>query len=304
MALLRQIYGAQTDKLKVEQRSFQVPSKSTAIDLTVVYSAHHLEINASDSGHNDRFVVQEVIKDIAQNQPLIDVARDQKRFKVVVLNEVDKLTKEAQHALRRTMEKYTPMCRLILVCNNSSKVIEAVRSRCLCIRIAAPSIEEICRILSNIAKKEGLTLPDPLAQTIAKQSERNLRLAILMLEATKIKQYPFKPNQEPEKADWEIFVDHIAKEILDEQSPARLLAVRTKLHELLIHCIPPSLIIKQLTEALIPKLDTALKHHIIKWAAFYEHRLQCGSKPIFHLEAFVAKFMSIYRSFLIHNFGE
>lgn len=62
---------------------------------------------------------------------------------VLVLNEVDKLSREAQHSLRRTMEKYSASCRLILCCNSSSKVTEAVRSRCLNVRVNAPTEEEV-----------------------------------------------------------------------------------------------------------------------------------------------------------------
>lgn len=62
---------------------------------------------------------------------------------VLVLNEVDKLSREAQHSLRRTMEKYSASCRLILCCNSSSKVTEAIRSRCLNVRINAPSEAQV-----------------------------------------------------------------------------------------------------------------------------------------------------------------
>jgi replication factor C subunit 3/5 len=66
---------------------------------------------------------------------------------VIVLTEVDRLSKSAQHALRRTMEKYMTTCRLILVANSTARVIPAIKSRCLGIRVAAPTTKEICAVL-------------------------------------------------------------------------------------------------------------------------------------------------------------
>ena len=62
---------------------------------------------------------------------------------VILLVEADKLTREAQQALRRTMEKYIASCRLILCCQSTSRVLPAIRSRCLAIRVAAPTIDEV-----------------------------------------------------------------------------------------------------------------------------------------------------------------
>jgi replication factor C subunit 3/5 len=59
-------------------------------------------------------------QEMARSRP-ID-SKGKKGYKVLVLNEVDRLTKEAQHSLRRTMEKYSAACRLVLCCNNASRV--------------------------------------------------------------------------------------------------------------------------------------------------------------------------------------
>lgn len=297
LCTLKELYGDVAEKLKSEHRVIKIPNKSTSVELVTISSNYHIELNPSDVGFQDRVVVQDIIKEIAQSRPIHTAVT--KPFKVVVLNEVDRLSKEAQHALRRTMEKYMSSCRLILCCNSTCKVIEPVRSRCLMIRVPAPTTQEIVDILHRICKKENVVLPNELANRIAEQSERNLRKAILTLEATKTKQYPFQPSQQLEKADWEIFVIQLAKEITEEQSAKRLMTIRSKLYELLSHCIPPEIIIKSLTLELMKKLDSELKYELIKWASYYEHRLQIGSKAIFHLEAFVAKFMAIYKRFLI-----
>ncbi|CAA0809776.1 Replication factor C subunit 3 [Striga hermonthica] len=303
MALLRQIYGPSADKVKVENKNWKVDAGSRTIDveLTTLSSTHHVELSPSDAGFQDRYVVQEIIKEMAKNRP-IDT-KGKKGFKVLVLNEVDKLSREAQHSLRRTMEKYSSSCRLILCCNSSSKVTEAIRSRCLNMRINAPTDGEIVKVLEFIGKKEGLQLPSGFADRIAQQSNRSLRRAILSLEACRVQQYPFTANQPIPPMDWEEYVSEIASSILKEQSPKRLFEVRGKVYELLVNCIPPEIILKRLLYELLKKLDSELKHEISHWAAYYEHRLRLGQKAIFHLEAFVAKFMSVYKGFLIETFG-
>ncbi|KAL5720600.1 Subunit of heteropentameric Replication factor C (RF-C) [Ranunculus cassubicifolius] len=303
MAVLRQMYGAGVEKVKLENKTWKVDAGSRTLDLelTTLSSTHHVEMNPSDAGFQDRYVVQEIIKEMAKNRP-ID-AKGKKGYKVLVLNEVDKLSREAQHSLRRTMEKYSASCRLILCCNSSSKVTEAVRSRCLNVRISAPPEEEITKVLEFIGKKENLQLPPGFVARIATQSNRSLRRAILLFETCRVQQYPFTSNQVIPPMDWEQYVCEIASDIMQEQSPKRLFLVRGKMYELLINCIPPVIILKRLLSELLKKLDAELKHEVCHWAAYYEHRMRLGQKAIFHIEAFVAKFMSIYKTFLIETFG-
>ena len=105
------------------------------------------------------------------------------------------------------------------------------------------------------------------------------------------------------RADWENFIDHVAKLIIQEQTPDRLLLVRSKLYELLTNCIPPEVVLRTLVAVLLRRVDDQIKTEIVHWAAYYDHRMELGSKPIFHLEAFIAKFMAIYKRFLVESFG-
>jgi len=257
-------------------------------------SMYHVELNPSDAGFYDVDVIQYLVKETARSQTLTGPS-----FKVLILNEVDHVTKKAQHALRRTMEKYAATCRIILLCNNLSRVIDAVRSRCLAIRVPAPTPTDTRAVLQKVAKKEGFKLPEELGGQMAMISEGNLRRAILILEATKANNQVLSPTSKVEIADWEIFVQRMAQDILQEQSPRRLLHLRSALYELLGACIPPEIVLKKLTQELMHKLDSQLKYETAEWAAYYEHRIQLGSKPIYHLEAFVAKFMALYRRFLV-----
>ena len=89
----------------------------------------------------------------------------------------------------------------------------------------------------------------------------------------------------------------MASEVLQEQSPAKLVSCRTKFYDLLSNCIPADTILRTLASELQKRMESAeLKHMVMEMAAYYEHRMQCGSKAIFHLEAFLAKFMSHYKN--------
>ncbi len=204
------------------------------------------------------------------------------------------------------MEKYMSTCRIILQCNSISKVIEPLQSRCLSIRIPAPKHNTVIEIIKQISIKKRVAIDNEFANEIPIKSNRNLRKALLILQIscnetnellgtdikTKIKQ-----------SLWQLFIDEIAKIIVEEQPPQRLLLARQKLYELLGNCIPANVIFKRLTIALMENVDDSLKQEIVECAAFHEHRMQLGSKAIIHLEAFLAKFMFIYKKWQASFFG-
>ncbi|ORZ39302.1 DNA clamp loader [Catenaria anguillulae PL171] len=270
MATLRALYGPGVDKVKLDHRQIVTPS-NRKIDLTLLVSNYHIEINPTDAGNNDRLIVQDLIKEIAQTQN-IDAA-SANRFKAVVISDADNLSLAAQHALRRTMEKYMANLRIILCCTSSSKIIPAIQSRCLLVRVAAPTAEE-----------------------------RNLRRAILMLEALYVQSgSPSHISANTDLSgieyDWEAFLSEIANNIIAEQSADRLALIRPKLYDLLVHCIPPSVIIKTLAMYLTNRVPEGVRADMISITAHYEYSMCQGTKPIFHLEAFVAKAMATYKRF-------
>lgn len=304
MALLKEVFGNGVERVKLEHRSFKT-STNKVIEISTIGSNYHIECNPSDAGNNDRFVIQEVIKEIASHGTLQSASLGNKSFKVVILTEVDRLSKQAQAGLRRTMEKYSAQCRIILICNSPSKIIEPLRSRCLGIRIPAASIADVAKILMDIGKKESAACPEDLAIRMAVASECNIRRALLMLEVAKVQvqNSPLTSQTQVQLPDWELYIMKLAREVLQEQSPSKLLQVRDMFYELLTNCIPADIIMTTLTRELMKPLDDELKHELAHWAAYYEHRIQLGSKEIFHLEAFVAKFMSIYKKWLVAMFS-
>ncbi|KAI8328885.1 replication factor C subunit 5 [Chlamydoabsidia padenii] len=293
--LLKEIYGDNVEKVKIDERPF-VTSSNKKIVYTVVSSNYHMELQPSELGNNDRVIVQEVIKDAAQNQQVFSGAKHP--FKVVVIDQADALTRDAQAALRRTMEKYTTNMRLILCCNNLNKIIAPVRSRCLLIRVSRPSLDETARVLQLVAQKENVVLPTSLAKSIGEQVHCDLRAALLSFESTAVRHDDLTDIQRAEKLDWEVMICGIAKDIVDEQSPAKLLAIRKKLYELLTHCIPSPLILKYMSLELFNIIqEDDIRRKIIDQAAIHEYRLRMGQKEIFHLESYVATIMSIYKRY-------
>jgi len=138
---------------------------------------NYLELNASDERGID--VVRQKVKDFARTKAISNVP-----FKVIFLDEADALTKEAQQALRRTMENYTNTCRFIMSCNYSSRIIDPIQSRCVVFRFKLLEKKDIREVLNRIAEKENLTISEDAFDILYEGSEGDCRRAINLLQAT------------------------------------------------------------------------------------------------------------------------
>jgi replication factor C small subunit len=134
-----------------------------------------LELNGSDERGID--TVRGTIKNYARSAPLGDVS-----FKILFLDECDQMTSEAQASLRRTMERYSTICRFILSCNYSSRIIEPIQSRCGVFRFRSLEPAEVRSYLERIAKAEKRVVTPAAYDAMLKISEGDLRRAVNLLQ--------------------------------------------------------------------------------------------------------------------------
>ncbi|KAI6295882.1 Subunit of heteropentameric Replication factor C (RF-C), partial [Pyricularia oryzae] len=145
-----------------------------------------LELNASDE--RGISIVREKVKDFARMQltnppPGYKSKYPCPPFKIIILDEADSMTQDAQSALRRTMETYSKITRFCLICNYVTRIIDPLASRCSKFRFKSLDQENARSRLEDIAAKEGVALEDGAVDALIKCSEGDLRKAITFLQS-------------------------------------------------------------------------------------------------------------------------
>ncbi len=138
---------------------------------------NYLELNASDDRGID--VIRNQIKEFAKLKSLTTIP-----YKIICLDEADSLTKDAQQALRRTMEKYSASCRFILACNEISKIMDPIQSRCVIFKFKPLREESLSDLIDRIAKGEGLKVDNDAKDTLIQASRGDVRKLTNILQAT------------------------------------------------------------------------------------------------------------------------
>lgn len=131
------------------------------------YQENILELNASDERGID--IIRNKVKDFARTKSFNDIP------KLCILDEADSLTREAQQALRRTMETFSNTCRFCLLANYSSKIIDPIQSRCTVFRFKPLEKDEIISIINNIAKNEKLKIDEKAIDALIEVGEGDVR---------------------------------------------------------------------------------------------------------------------------------
>ncbi|KAI0003286.1 P-loop containing nucleoside triphosphate hydrolase protein [Russula compacta] len=151
------------------------------------FRARVLELNASDE--RGISIVREKIKNFARQTPRAEtVASDGKKYpcppyKIIILDEADSMTQDAQAALRRIMENYARITRFCLVCNYVTRIIEPLASRCSKFRFKPLDTSSARDRLEHIAAIEQVPINDAVISTLISTSSGDLRRAITYLQS-------------------------------------------------------------------------------------------------------------------------
>ncbi|MEK6940583.1 MAG: replication factor C small subunit [Nanoarchaeota archaeon] len=244
-----------------------------------------LALNASDSRGID--VIRNEVKDFARTKSMHG------KIKIIFLDEADALTREAQQALRRTMEIYAHSTRFILSCNFSSKIIDPISSRCTVFRFRPLEKEALSNVIDNISKKENLKIAGDAKESLINLSHGDVRRAENILQScasinktiTKNSIFEIVSAAQPEEIR-SVLALAINKDFIKSRS--KLLDVMLK------QGLSGLDIIKQVSEETWNlKVSDEIKYQILVHCGETEFRMVEGADEFLQLEAFLARLSSL-----------
>jgi replication factor C small subunit len=244
-----------------------------------------LELNASDE--RGIGMVREKVKKFSKWSGFADIP-----FKIIILDEADEMTSDAQTALRRVIEETAKFCRFIFIANNISKIIDPIQSRCATFKFTTIPEEDVISRLGEIAKKEKVKAEKKGLKAIYDYSEGDLRHAINLMQATaslgEISEENVLASAGLTKTS---DVDGILKIALSGKVPE----AREKMIELIkVYGMSESDFLKYLNSAVFKSKHDKLSD-ILEVIAKYDYRILVGANSEIQLSAMLAELAKIER---------
>ncbi len=246
-----------------------------------------LELNASDE--RGIKVIREKVKVFAQ----YFTPTEEAPFKLVILDEADMMTAEAQTALRRIMEINARVTRFILICNYLNRIISPIQSRCAIFRFRRLSYEDAKEYLSMICSKEGIDCSEALIKKIYEVSMGDLRKAVNLLQSA-VTVTGGSPTPE------------VIDEIIGKASPEAVSKVvdflrlgdfnnaRSTLYDFIsVSGLDASEVLRMLYSELLSR--NLLTPEVAEALAETEYRIQFSSNPEIQLIALLSRLLNLMR---------
>lgn len=254
-------------------------SGSKPTKITIKQSEHHVIINPYNN-NGDRYIIQEVVNAYAKRiSP--NAYQSTKSFRSVLINDIDTLPYHAQMSLRRTMEKYSDTCRFLMICNSLAKIIDPLKSRCVCVRIRSPGNYEIINTLLRICCSEKYTLTLDRMNRILRLANRNIKKAVALLECAM--------HDIPLPCQYDVTLNKIVNLIL-EKDLRHVPQIDALMYEIFIANLSGNTTITDIVIRLCgSNIMDKTRMKIVSIASKFEHNLSLGRREVFHFDAFVCE---------------
>ena len=239
-----------------------------------------LELNASDErGIN---MVRERVKKFSRFAGL----DTEIPFKIIILDEADEMTTDAQTALRRIIEDTAKICRFILIANNLSKIIVPIQSRCVVFKFTKISAKEILSQLKSISKKEKIKADEKGLNAICDYTDGDLRHAINILQAAASSGNVTEPIV---KSIVGLTKTKDVQVVLKLALDGKISDARNKMIELIkVYGMSESDFLKYINQAVFNSKSNNLEG-ILETIAKYDYRILVGANPEIQLSALLAE---------------
>ena len=238
-----------------------------------------LELNASDE--RGIGMVREKVKKFSRFAGMVDVP-----FKIIILDEADEMTSDAQTALRRIIEDAAKICRFILIANNVSKIIQPIQSRCAAFKFTSVSEVDVIARLEEIAKKEKVKTDKKGLKAVYEYTEGDLRHAINLMQATASLGGITEENV---KVSAGLTKTSDVDEVLKIALAGKVVEAREKMIELIkVYGMSESDFLKYLNSAVFKSKHGKLSD-ILQVIAKYDYRILVGANSEIQLSAMLAE---------------
>ena len=243
-----------------------------------------LELNASDErGIN---MVRERVKKFSRFAGL----DTEIPFKIIILDEADEMTTDAQTALRRIIEDTAKICRFILIANNLSKIIEPIQSRCVVFKFTKISTKEILSQLKSISKKEKIKADEKGLSIISDYTDGDLRHAINVLQAAASSG---SVTESTVKSVVGLTRTKDVQDVLKLALNGKISDSRDKMIELIkVYGMSESDFLKYVTQAVFSSKSNNLEE-MLEIIAKYDYRVLVGANPEIQLSALLAELAKV-----------
>lgn len=231
-----------------------------------------------------------IFKSIFRNFPMIRTFSEVP-FRALIIKDAENLSMDIQQALRRTMERSSRTCRFCLICENVSKIIDPIRSRCVILHFSPLDEIHIGAILRYIIAQEKISIEEDALLSIIYLGKKDMIRTINLLQTLASVNIGKTIKVDEVHETFQNLMNIKLKEMLDLALNKNFLSARTKLREIFIQYGLTGTQIMQKIQLLILKLPIPEDSKIIlsDLLSDYELRMQKGANEEIHLSAYIAQ---------------